>query len=134
MFEGINFLAVAAATLSTMVLGFIWYTNILFGKPWQKAVGLKTEDMDSKEAMKGHLYTMVGAFIAYMALAKIILAIHHYGAYKGLLAGLFFSFAFIATTMLGNDTYERRPFTLTLINAGYRMTCFSVAGLIIGAW
>ena len=47
MFEGINFIAVAAATLSSMVLGFLWYTPILFGKQWQKAVGLRDEDMDN---------------------------------------------------------------------------------------
>lgn len=134
MFESINFLAVAVATLSSMVLGFLWYTPILFGKQWQKAVGLKDEDMDNASAMRGHLYTMIGAFIAYTALSKIIIALNHFGAVKGLLAGLIFSFAFIATTMIGNDSYERRPFALTLINIGYRMTCFTVAGLIIGIW
>ena len=134
MFEGINFIAVAAATLSSMVLGFLWYTPILFGKQWQKAVGLRDEDMDNATAMRGHLYTMVGAFISYTALAKIIVALNHIGAVKGLLAGLIFSFAFIATALIGNDTYERKPFALTLINIGYRMTCFAVAGLILGLW
>jgi hypothetical protein len=134
MFESINFLAVAAATLSSMVLGFLWYTPILFGNQWQKAVGLKDEDMDNAAAMRGHLYTMVGAFIAYTMLSKIIIALNHFGAVKGLMAGLLLSFAFIATTMIGNDTYERRPFSLTFINIGYRMTCFALAGLIIGIW
>ena len=134
MFEGINFLAVAVATISTMVLGFLWYTNILFGKQWQKAVGLKEEDMDNAAAMRGHLFTMIGAFIAYAALSKIIIATNHLGAVKGLLAGLVFSFAFIATTFLSNDAYERKPFVLTLINSGYRMTAFALAGLILGLW
>ena len=134
MFAGINFLAVAVATLATMVMGFLWYTNILFGKQWQKAVGLSDEDLNNADAMKGHLYTMVGSFIAYTALAKIITATNHFGAVKGLLAGLLFCFAFIVTYIIGNDTYERRPFALSMINAGYRLVCFAIAGLIIGVW
>ena len=35
----LNWFAVIAAALSTMVIGFIWYSPLLFAKPWTKEMG-----------------------------------------------------------------------------------------------
>ena len=41
----INWLAVLLAALANMVIGAVWYMPQLFGKEWQKIVGLKDKDM-----------------------------------------------------------------------------------------
>lgn len=41
----INYLAVLVATLSTMVLGFLWYSPVLFGNAWVKLRNMKMEEM-----------------------------------------------------------------------------------------
>ena len=132
MFVDLNWLAIVVCTVFSMVLGFIWY-GPLFDKPWMKLVGLKKEDIDPKDSMKGHLISLVGSFIGAVALAVIVKWMG-YGLVDGLLGGAFFSFAFIVTSYFSGDAYERRPVSLTLINAGYRFVYFVVIGAILGIW
>ncbi len=39
----VNWLAVIAATLSMFVLGALWYSPLLFVKPWANAAGLEID-------------------------------------------------------------------------------------------
>lgn len=132
MFADLNWLAIIACTVFSMVLGFIWY-GPLFSKRWMELVGIKKEDVNAKDAMKGNLISVIGSFIASTALAVIVKWMG-YGLDQGLLAGAVFSFAFIVTTYFSNDAYEKRPMSLTLINAGYRFVYFVVIGAILGIW
>lgn len=132
MFTDLNWLAIVVCTVFSMVLGFIWY-GPMFDKSWMKLVGLKREEIDPKDSMKGHLISIIGSFIASMAMA-IIVKWMGYGLVNGLLAGAFFSFAFIVTAYFSGDAYEKRPVSLTLINAGYRLVYFVVIGAILGIW
>jgi MFS family permease len=132
MFADMNWLAIVVCTVFSMVLGFIWY-GPLFDKPWMKLVGLKKEDIDPKDSMKGHLISLFGSFIGSVALAVIVKWMG-YGLVNGLLGGAFFSFAFIVTSYFSGDAYEKRPFSLSLINAGYRFVYFAVIGAILGIW
>ena len=132
MFNELNWLAIIVGTVFSMVLGFIWY-GPLFANAWMKLVGLKKEDVEATDSMKGMVISVLGAFIASAALAVIVKWMG-YGLDKGLLAGALFSFAFIVTTIFSNDAYEKRPMSLTLINAGYRFVYFTVVGAILGIW
>lgn len=38
--EGVNWLAVGAGTIASLLLGGLWYSRRLFGRKWAKAVGL----------------------------------------------------------------------------------------------
>jgi hypothetical protein len=41
----VNYLAVLVATVVTMVLGFLWYSPVLFGRAWAKLRHVKMEGM-----------------------------------------------------------------------------------------
>ena len=41
----INYLAVGVAAVSAFIIGGLWYAPFLFGKVWQKEVGLSDEEM-----------------------------------------------------------------------------------------
>ena len=41
----VNWLAVLAATVGSFVLGGLWYSPLLFAKPWQAAAGLTDEQL-----------------------------------------------------------------------------------------
>ncbi len=42
MIESVNLLALLAATLANMGLGFLWYSPVMFAKPWMKLKPSKT--------------------------------------------------------------------------------------------
>jgi hypothetical protein len=51
-FHSINLPAVLVATISTMVVGFLWYSPLLFAKPWMKEMGYDPNDKARIEEMK----------------------------------------------------------------------------------
>ncbi len=41
--SNINWLSVIVATIAAFILGSLWYSPVLFGKVWQKELGLSDE-------------------------------------------------------------------------------------------
>ena len=61
----LNLLAVLVAAISTMLVGFLWYSPFLFAKPWMREMGYDPNDKASADKMRksaGPAYT--GSFIA----------------------------------------------------------------------
>ena len=56
----INYLAVALATISTMVVGFVWYTPRVFGTYWMKTAKV---DPNQGSAVGPILVTLLVTFI-----------------------------------------------------------------------
>ena len=133
MLEGMNYLAVAVCALSSLVLGFIWY-GPGFGKAWMKLVGLKPEDIDPKDAMKGYIFSLIFSFITSLVLAVLINLMNISTAISGLCLGLAIVIAFVALTIFNNDMYEQRPMKLSFINAGYRVVYLVIIGIILSIW
>ena len=52
------------------------------------------------------------------------------GALYGFLIGLFF----VATSIGINILYQRKTFTLWLIDAGYQVIYLTISGAILGGW
>jgi len=40
----LNLAAIFVAAISTMVAGFLWYSPILFAKPWMREMGYDPDD------------------------------------------------------------------------------------------
>lgn len=135
-FSGINIWELIVASLSTFVVGFLWYGNFLFGKSWQKLAGLSDEDI-----AKGNMLVIYGvAFILNFVAALFISIFTEIAMMLGssaLLAGLFavvLCLGFVATSLGVNFLFSRKPLKLYLIDAGYLVVSFFIMGVIIGAW
>jgi len=135
-FSHINFLAIFVAALASFALGSLWYSPLMFGKGWQKAVGLTDDDIkDSSMALTFGL-SFVLIFIAGIGIAMFQQG--HDNAEStllgGLFHGLFIGIFFIATSYGVNMLYQRKSFKLWAIDAGYQIVLFGIMGSIIGAW
>jgi hypothetical protein len=127
----LNWLAIAVATVSSFVLGWLWY-GPLFGKGWMQDTGMTKE----KGAQVSMLKTFGGTFVLNLAIAFAIATLvgPHAGWKMGLHTGLFGSFFFVATAIGVLYLFEQRSLRLWLINSGYQVVNFSIMGTIIGAW
>lgn len=135
-FSNINYLAVAVSSILAFALGSMWYTPILFGKHWQKEVGLKDKDIEN-----GNMpLTFGGSFILIvimnLGVAVLInsLGLEEINLTSGALVGFFSGVTFVATAMGINLLYEQKTMKLWLINAGYQVIYLVMAGAILGAW
>ena len=43
-FTGVNFWGVLVASVATMVIGFLWYSPMLFAGPWMRLMGYDPDD------------------------------------------------------------------------------------------
>ena len=50
--HSLNWLAILAAAISTMILGFLWYSPLLFGKAWAREMGYDLKDKAKMDEMR----------------------------------------------------------------------------------
>lgn len=124
----IDWIAVGAATVSAFVLGGIWYSPLLFARPWMAGAKLTEADAQSNMgAVFGQAF--VAAFITAVAFgffvgggpATIV---------DGIKIGAFTGFGLVAASLALNYAFERRPLSLLLINGGYYVVQFVLYGVI----
>ncbi len=132
----VNWVAVLVAAALQMVLGFLWYSPMLFGNLWMKLCGMKPSDMDKhkgempKSAVLGFLAAIVMVFI----LAQVI----GYTGAKTLMDGVLSAFwmwlGFVATVLAGSVLWEGKPVKLYLLNAGYYLVTLGISGAVLVLW
>lgn len=134
--SNINFLALAVAAIASFALGSVWYSPVLFGKAWQKALGFTDEYLQ-----KGNMALIFGSsfiLIAAMNFGLAIILQGHAGsdvtAVSGALYGCLIGIFFVATSIGINILYQRKSITLWAIDAGYQVCYLAIAGAILGAW
>ncbi|MDT0182639.1 DUF1761 domain-containing protein [Microbacterium sp. ARD31] len=133
----INYWAVILATLSTLVVGTVWYSPKVFGTRW---AALAKVDMDrpGASALWPIITTVIVSFISAWVLAgSTSIAWHFYGG-GYLLAALGTAVilwaGFTAARFITHDAFEGRPTSLTVMNIGHEVVTFVVMALIIGLW
>lgn len=134
MVPDINWLAVVVATISTMVVGSIWYTPKVFGNYWMRVAKVSPGAM--KNAVVPILITLVVSFISAWVLAgATYLSFQFYGGSflaNALLTALILWGGFTAARFITHDAFEGRPVGLTVLNCVHELVTFMVMALIIG--
>ncbi|MCU1303901.1 MAG: hypothetical protein JWQ87_4185 [Candidatus Sulfotelmatobacter sp.] len=136
---GVNLLAVLASALATMVVGFVWYSPMLFARPWMVLMGYDPDDKAKiAEMQKGagasYALSLVASMIAAAVLGKIISVATINTALYGMKVGLAVWLGFVTTVQLTNSLFSRQPAKLYAINTGYQLICYLAMGAIMGAW
>jgi hypothetical protein len=121
------------------VLGALWYSPLLFAKPWVAIVGRKMG-----EQPKGVYWGMIASFLGDVFLAFVFLHIlrwqhvlHPHAAFtvlEGIHVGLLCWVGFIAAVQYPTTIYEGRPSKYFLINGGYWLIGFVALGALFAVW
>jgi len=138
-FMGVKLWAVALAGVATMVIGFLWYSPLLFARPWMVAMGYDPNDKARIAEMQksaGPMYgiSLLASLISAFVLAKVLVGMTIYSALYGMKIGFAVWLAFVATVQLTDKMFCQRPMKLFLINTGYQLVCYVVMGAILGKW
>ncbi|OGH17067.1 MAG: hypothetical protein A3C30_02345 [Candidatus Levybacteria bacterium RIFCSPHIGHO2_02_FULL_40_18] len=134
MFENINYIELIVAGVAALVLGFVWYSMTLFGKPWLKSVGFSESEMKEdtkKNAPKMFGLMFVGAVVQAYVLS-ILLGVFGAGDYtSGATVAFWAWLGFIAPVVLGAVLFEKRPWNYWSITAGYQLVNMIVMSAVI---
>ncbi|AJY75179.1 DUF1761 domain-containing protein [Paenibacillus beijingensis] len=127
----VNYVAVLIATAATMILGFLWYSPVLFGNAWAKLRNLKMEEMSGGGAMT-YVLTALTALGGAFVLALLLTIGEKTTLVSGLTVGLLIGVS-ISLKIGMNYLFENAKLPLYLITIGYHLVSYIAAGLIIGA-
>ena len=108
--QDINWVALIAAGVASMVVGFIWY-GPLFGKVWMKLSGLK--EMGDKDKMPmNYIIMFVGSLVTAYVLSVL-------GA--SLMTAFWVWLGFQATLLLHSVLFEGKSWNLYFLDAGHQL-------------
>lgn len=134
----VNYLALILAVVISMVLGFLWYSSALFGKPWMKRMGHTPESIkkDQSQMGKWYLVSAVAALVTAYVLSHVMSLSENFYNYTPVMSGLSSAFwmwlGFIAPVQLTDVLFGKRDWTLYAINTGYQLVSILLMGLVIG--
>ena len=132
IFSQVNLLAVLVSVIVYFALGALWYSPVMFAKPWMNAIGKAKEDLETSPVV--YISTFLAILIVVFILAVLVILIDtntiRGGAFVGAVTGIGFS---LTTTGI-NNMYAGRSLSLTLITSGYHIVGFTLAGIILANW
>jgi uncharacterized protein DUF1761 len=128
----INIWAVLAAGLSSMVLGGLWYSPMLFAKAWMRESGVSEE-----KARSANMAVVMGTAFVLATIGAAVFAMFlgpkpapAFATAAGLSAGL----CWVAGSFGINYLFEHRSLRLFVINGGYHTLQYTLIGLVLGLW
>ncbi len=138
-FMGVNLWSVLVAAVATMVVGFLWYSPLLFARPWMVAMGYDPDDKAKLEEMrksagKSYAIAFVASLVAAFVLGKIIDVTTVDAALYGMKIGFAVWLGFVTTVQLTAKLFGNQPTKLYLINTGYQLVCYLAMGAILAVW
>ncbi|MBI5019257.1 DUF1761 domain-containing protein [Candidatus Gottesmanbacteria bacterium] len=131
----VDYFSVLLAALAGMVVGFVWYSPLLFAKPWMRYAKIDAKKLKESQKKMGKTYvmsfitTVVTAFILALLLnASLVITMT-----EGLMLGGVVWLGFVATTMFTGVLFSEMPMGLFLINSGYQLASILVMSAILTA-
>ena len=133
---GINPLAAFLAGMACMVVGFLWYSPILFAKPWMKGMGwdsVSAEQIAAAKKKAGPMYalSLFFSFLTAAVLMKFFSAIGVHTSPKALqIAGAAW-LGFIMPVQATGAMFGRQKRVVFLINTAYQLVCMIASAAIL---
>ncbi len=138
MYIYMNIPAILAASALSFIIGWIWYSEPVFGRRWRALSGASEEhqrDMSDKKVM---IRTMLLYFISLVVLAAVLArTLFYMGAYgigDGISTALWMWIGFVVPSMLGMVLWERKSWEYYFISTGYLLLALLVSGIVIMVW
>ena len=130
LITNIHWMPVIVMTVFSFVVGLLWHSKFLFGKPW------KEENYPNNMPVEINAPLVFGGtavvhFIIFSALSAVVSGL---GAMNGLIDGLLISLVWVFPALAGTYLFANRSLRLLFIDAGMYVVLFSLSGLILGIW
>jgi hypothetical protein len=128
----INIWALAACVAVRFIVGGLWFSPLLFLRPWQAETGLTDAAMKPRMP-KALAADLIGAALMAFVLAHAVRYAGAGTALTGAMVGALNWLGFVAVTTFARVSYEGASWRLFAINGGYNLVTLLVMGAILGA-
>lgn len=134
----INMIAVLLAAVAAMGVGFLWYSPLLFAKPWTKLMGYTQKDFEKEQKKMGMMYSLsfVFALITAYVLSHVMALSMNFYNYPAIQTGLTSAFwmwlGFVTPIQATDVLFGGKSWKLFYINTGYQLASLLAMGLVVG--
>ncbi len=129
-FGSINWLAVVACVVVSMISGSLWYNPKTFFPAWWKVVGAGREQPGMDSMGMTWALTVLSSFVQAAAMAFMI----NFMGTPGILTGFMLWLGFIAPTHLVNKLFAGHGLKVWAIEVGNHLVNFLLFGAILAVW
>jgi hypothetical protein len=133
-FGSVNWFAVVACVVVSMVNGFLWYSPRTFFDPWWKVVGAGRGEPGMENMGVTWTLTVLSSFVQAVAMSFLVNAMGGTSAGAGALTGFMLWLGFIAPTYLVNKLFAGHGLKIWAIEAGNHLVNFLLFGAILAVW
>ena len=132
----VNNVAVLVSGAVIFMLGGLWYSPLLFAKKWVALIGKSEEELKASAGSMpmSYLLVLICGLITAWVLALVIGNFAPASAFDGAKIGALCWLGFAGTTSFGTSLFARKPKALWLIDSGFNLVSFIVAGVILTVW
>ena len=123
-----NLLAIFIAAISGFMVGGIWY-GPLFGKAWQREIGLSDEEIQSANMLKIYGTTFLFSVLSAVFLGHL-LAHFDTDVTRTMMISTGIAIGFITPAIGTNYLFGRKSGKLFAIDAGYWIAFYAAMGLV----
>ena len=137
MIPEVNYWAVIVATLSTLVVGSLWYTPKVFGTRWMRLAKVDPKATEAAGIWPIVVTVIVSFLTAWVLAGAVYISWEFYqGAFltASVVTAVLLWIGFTAARMITHDAFEGRPPALTSLNLAHELVTILVMAVIIGVW
>lgn len=127
----IDYLGVGAATVVAMIIGALWYSPVLFLKPWMLAQGKEYPCPPQKGAAAAVTNAAAMSLISALALSEIFSWRQVNNVEDALVTALLMAVGFVVSNQLLRDRFHGATPMLSLINAANTVVTYLAMGLVL---
>lgn len=131
LFTHISWLGIVLGTVAYFVVGFLWYSPVLFGKQWAQLKGLKPGER-KPPSPTFFIVPFALHLVATVSLALFMAGLSVHGVVGGLRVGVYASLGFVLTILGIGAAFNQTPLKLLLIDGLYHVVGLAVAGVMLG--
>ncbi len=133
----VNYLALLIAGIASMALGFLWYSPVLFAKPWMKLMGYTPESLKKAQKEMGKLYgvsfllTLVSGYVLAHVMAMSMSFFNYPALSTGIISAFWMWLGFAMPVQATDMIFGSKKWKLFAINTGYQLASLLVMGVIL---
>ena len=134
----VNYLSVFVAGVVAMAVGAVWYSPLLFAKPWLAAMGSSEQQLKKRKTQvsmsRAYGLTFLATLLMAFVLSVCIGYVDAMTIVEGAVVGFWLWLGFVATTLAATALFQGQPLVLYLINAGQKLVALAIMGSILAVW
>ncbi len=135
--ENVNWFSMIISTLIPSVLGFIWYSKAVLGRPWMDSIGMTDEKMQSGNMPLMMGLSIVMAFVVSFFLINFNNSPGQEGEFDtfghGVFHGVFVSLVVFTPIYISNGLFEQKSWKNMGINIAFWTVCLGLMGGVLDA-